>query len=64
MNKYPCSFLIYSDAFKALPDRMSEWVRSRLSEILLSEQVVEGNENLDGKTQQAIVEILAETEPA
>ncbi|MEC8555195.1 MAG: hypothetical protein VXZ82_09355 [Planctomycetota bacterium] len=43
---------------------MSEWVRSRLSEILLSEQVVEGYENLDGKIQQAIVEILAETEPA
>lgn len=63
MFKYPCSFLIYSEAFEALPNRMNEWVRSRLSEILLSEEVVEGYENLDGKTRQAIVEILAETKP-
>ncbi len=64
MFKYPCSFLSYSDTFEVVPDRMSECFRSRLSEILLSEQIVKGHENLDGRTRQTIVELLAETKPA
>lgn len=61
--RYPCSFLIYSEAFDALPHAMSEAVQGRLKEVLLAETPVDGFERLSQEDRQAIYEILKETKP-
>lgn len=63
MFKYPCSYLIYSAAFDGLPEPTASFVRERLSEILFSEDEVEGYERLERKDRIAIREILLETKP-
>ena len=66
--KYPCSFLIYSDAFDALPEPMADAVYSKLLEVLTapSSSEDEGNAftHLGISDRKAIREILAETKPA
>lgn len=58
---YPCSFLIYSTQFDALPDRIKEYLGKRLAEILTSEEaVIKGYERLKPEDRRAIAEILAE----
>ena len=62
--KYPCSFLIHSDQFDALPDRVKQYVGKRLAEILMAEEPgVKGYERLKPADRQAIAGILAETKP-
>lgn len=61
--KYPCSYLIYSDAFAALPEAMNRFIRTRLSEILFSEQTPDGYSQLSDADRQAVREILQETLP-
>lgn len=61
--KYPCSYLIYTEAFDALPPAMAEYVQSRLKEVLLAEDTIEGYERLTLEMKKAIVEILDETKP-
>ncbi|MDZ4852547.1 MAG: hypothetical protein SGI77_24930 [Pirellulaceae bacterium] len=59
--KYPCSYLIYSKSFDALPHVVLEYVGQRLNEILLSDIAIEGYEKLSLEDRQAIVSILRET---
>jgi hypothetical protein len=59
--KYPCSFLIYSEQFDSLPDRVKSFVGERLHAILLGSDPVKGYEKLSAEDRQAIAEILAET---
>jgi hypothetical protein len=59
--KYPCSYLIYSDAFDALPAPMKEHLYSRLSEILSGNDQSATYASLSPATRQAIREILTET---
>ena len=59
--KYPCSYLIYSDAFDALPAPMKEHLYSRLWEILTGKDQSATYASLHPATLQAILEILAET---
>ncbi|HBE71587.1 MAG TPA: hypothetical protein DDW52_25875 [Planctomycetaceae bacterium] len=62
--RYPCSYLIYSDAIDALPPLALSSLRERLNEILTSDaETVEGFENLDLDTRREILEILHETKP-
>ncbi|MCA9192610.1 MAG: hypothetical protein KDB03_12635 [Planctomycetales bacterium] len=61
--KYPCSYLIYTEAFDALPTDMLAFVRDRLSTILNSPVVPEGYERLQLVDLQNIREILNETKP-
>ncbi len=61
--KYPCSYLIYSAAFDALPGKMAEAVRKRLADILLADDPPEDYAYLTQSDRTAIVEILAETKP-
>lgn len=62
--RYPCSYLIYSDAIDALPPLALSSLRKRLAEILTSDsRIVEGFDNLDLDTRRAILEILSETKP-
>jgi len=61
--EFPCSYLIYSDAFDGLPEPMLEYVRGRLKEILYGTQSPEGYERLSNTDRVAIREILDETKP-
>jgi hypothetical protein len=59
--KYPCSFLIYSDAFDALPAVMKDHLYRRLWEILNSRDADPQFAKLRASDRQAIREILVET---
>ena len=59
--KYPCSFLIYSDAFDGLPEQIRERVRVRLGEILLHGDDAEEFRHLTPNLRREITEILKET---
>jgi hypothetical protein len=60
--KYPCSYLIYSPTFDALPPVMKDYVANRLREILAGEND-ENYSHLSSADRQAISEILCETKP-
>ncbi len=59
--KYPCSYLIYSEAFEALPAAMKEHLYSRLWQILSGTDRSTAYASLSPATRQAMREILAET---
>jgi hypothetical protein len=58
---YPCSFLIYSDSFDALPKPVKEKIYTRLFEILSGKDQSEAYEKLSPETRRAILEILRDT---
>jgi hypothetical protein len=59
--KYPCSYLIYSQAFDALPGEMRQYAWKRLWEILTNQQIEEKFAHLSPHDRQAIVEIIRDT---
>jgi hypothetical protein len=62
LMKYPCSYLIYSPAFDALPPNAKEAIYARLWEILSGQERAERYQAaLSHADRQAIVEILRET---
>jgi len=61
--KYPCSFLIYSDSFAALPASVRAYIDRRLQEILSGKDHSAEFAHLAPTDRQAIREILSETLP-
>jgi hypothetical protein len=61
MFKYPCSYLIYSEAFDSLPAPAKEKIYARLFEVLSGKETDEAYESLSSESRRAILEILAET---
>jgi hypothetical protein len=61
--KYPCSYLIYSDAFDQLPGPLKEQIYQRLWDILDGQDASSSFDGLPAPTREAIREILAETKP-
>jgi hypothetical protein len=61
LMKYPCSFLIYSPAFDALPPRAKDPIYRRLWQVLSGEERDERYRVLSRAERQAIIEILRET---
>lgn len=59
--KYPCSFLIYSESFDALPQPILDLVYRRLWKILSGEGDPKKYAHLSAKDRRAIQEILIET---
>ena len=59
--KYPCSYLIYSDAFEQLPATLKERIYERLFEILDGEDSSGAYEKISPASRQAIREILVAT---
>ena len=59
--KYPCSYLIYSDSFNALPDPVLKRVKQRLIEVLTGEDRSEDFLHLSPEDRRSILEILRET---
>ena len=61
--KYPCSYLIYNEAFDALPSPAKEYVYRRLLEILTGREPKPEFARLTGEDRRAILEILLATKP-
>ena len=62
--KYPCSFLIYSDAFDQLPEVMKTHLLQRLWDILNGRDASPDFAQLSPERRGAILEILRETKPS
>jgi hypothetical protein len=63
LMKYPCSYMIYSDAFNALPAEAKAAIYARMWEILSGKDTSKRYERLTVADRQAIVEILRDTKP-
>lgn len=61
--RYPCSYLIYSDSFDALPEPAKSYTYHRLLEILSGQDESPDFARLSGADRQAILEILLATKP-
>ena len=61
--KYPCSFLIYSEAFDHLPTVMHDHLLRRLWEILTNKDTTPDFASIPATQRQAILEILRATKP-
>jgi hypothetical protein len=59
--KYPCSYLIYSEAFDALPAPMKDRVYGRLREVLTGADADPAFAHLSADDRRAILEILLDT---
>jgi hypothetical protein len=61
--RYPCSYLIYSDSFRQLPQEVRDYVWQRLGDILNGRDTSKEFAHLSMSDRQAILEILRETHP-
>ncbi len=61
--RYPCSYLIYSDAFDAIPEPAKGYIYHRLLEILTGRDESPDFARLSGADRRAILEILLATKP-
>ncbi len=61
--KFPCSYLIYSDSFAALPKEAKDYVFKRLYEVLTGQDQSKPFAHLSPADRQAILEILRDTLP-
>jgi hypothetical protein len=61
--KYPCSFLIESDAFQQLPPVMREHLLKKLWEILTGQNTEADFASIPAESRQAVLEILREIVP-
>jgi hypothetical protein len=61
MFRYPCSYLIYSDSFRRLPDDVRDYVWQRLWDILNGRDSSKDFAHLSADDRRAIIEILRET---
>jgi hypothetical protein len=63
MFRYPCSFLIYSEAFDALPKPALDYFYLRLWDVLTEKDKDEAFSNLSHTDREAILSILRQTKP-
>jgi hypothetical protein len=61
--KYPCSYLIYSDAFDAIPGPARDYLLRRLLEVLSGRDQSADFATLRPEDRRAILEILVDTKP-
>jgi hypothetical protein len=61
--RYPCSYLIYSDAFDTLPEPAKGYVYHRLLDILRGQDQSQDFARLTPESRRAILEILLATKP-
>jgi hypothetical protein len=61
--KYPCSYLIYSDAFDSLPALAKEYVYRRLLDVLTGHDQSSDFARLTAEDRKAVLEILLTTKP-
>jgi hypothetical protein len=61
--KYPCSYLIYSEDFDAIPEPAKTYVYRRLFEVLSGRDTSSDFSRLSASDRRAILEILIDTKP-
>ena len=61
--RYPCSYMIYTEAFNALPDLAKDAIYERMWEVLSGQESEYPYTRLSVADRQAIVEILRDTKP-
>ncbi len=61
MFKYPCSYLIYTPSFDALPSEMREYVYNRLWQVLAGGDTTRDFAHLTAADRTAIIEIIRAT---
>ena len=61
--RYPCSYLIYSEAFDALPKRVRLLVYQELWQVLTGTEEGFRNRHLSEEDRKAVIEILRVTKP-
>jgi hypothetical protein len=61
--RYPCSYLIYSEAFDAIPGPAKDFIYHRLFEVLSGRDQSPGFAALSAGDRRAILEILVATKP-
>lgn len=61
--RYPCSYLVYSEAFDGLPAEAKEYVYRRFSEILSGKDETKEFAHLNIIERQSILHILRDTKP-
>jgi hypothetical protein len=61
--RHPCSYLIYSPSFDALPDRAREYVLKRIHDVLTGRDTSKDFAHLSASDRKAILEILLDTKP-
>ena len=61
--KYPCSYLIYSEAFDAIPEPAKGYIYRRLFEVLSGREQSPEFSSLSSEDRKAILEILVATKP-
>jgi hypothetical protein len=61
--KHPCSYLIYSPAFDALPEPVKDYISGRLWEILTRKDTRDDYPHLSLEDRTAVLEILKDTKP-
>ncbi len=61
--KYPCSYLIYSQAFDKLPADVRDYILQRLFDVLTGKDNGKEFAHLSADDRRAILEILRETKP-
>ncbi len=61
--RYPCSYMIYSEAFDALPISAKAAIYARLWEVLSGSAMGDKHKRLSFADRRAIVEILRDTKP-
>jgi hypothetical protein len=61
--KYPCSYLIYSPSFDALPAAVKDFVLRRVHDVLTGKEAGDDFAHLSAADRKAILEILRETKP-
>ncbi len=61
MFQYPCSYLIYSEAFDHLPEQATERIYRRLWEVLTGRDTSSAFTHLSTEDRRAILEILTDT---
>ena len=62
--RFPCSYVIYSDAFEGLPSALKEVIYKRLWDILTEIDETEDFEMLSRADRKAILDILRTTKPS
>ena len=63
MFRYPLSYMVYSEAFDAMPDQVRERVYRRLYDVLTCRDQSDKFKRLSSEDRRAVLEILRETKP-
>jgi hypothetical protein len=61
MLRYPCSYMVYSEAFDGLPQAVKQAVYARMIDVLSSPDLRAGDARTSAADRRAVLEILRET---